>query len=127
MWRVHDVFEQGTRLAVSGEGENGFHTVPFGLRSGKPAAGARALPDGEIIAGTPIPAIVPLPGKAMAPMPGKVTVVPKLAETLVAEQDDDDEPEAGDDDHPQETNAPRAVGSLAWSIAARAIATPMAP
>ncbi|PYG96838.1 hypothetical protein CVV67_30915, partial [Arthrobacter stackebrandtii] len=71
MWRVHDVFEEGTRLEVSGQGENGFHSTPFALRSGKPAVGARALPDGEIIAGTPIPAIVPLPGKAMAPMPGK--------------------------------------------------------
>ncbi|MFK3775889.1 manganese-oxidizing multicopper oxidase MnxG [Pseudomonas sp. NPDC089406] len=105
MWRVHDVFEPGTRLAVSGEGENGFHATPFALRSGKPAPGARALPDGEIVAGTPIPAIVPLPGKAMAPMPGKVTVVPKLGEALVAQQEGDD--------HPAESTAPRAVGSLA--------------
>jgi len=41
-----------------------------------PATGARALPDGEIIAGTPIPALVPLPGKPMPPMPtAGVTVV----------------------------------------------------
>jgi hypothetical protein len=33
------------------------------------AAGARALPDGEISAGTPIPAIVPVPTIPMAPMP----------------------------------------------------------
>jgi len=32
-------------------------------------AGARALPDGEISTGTPIPAIVPLPTLAMAPLP----------------------------------------------------------
>lgn len=112
MWRVHDVFEEGTRLEVSGQGENGFHGQPFALRSGKPAAGARALPDGEIVAGTPIPAIVPLPGKAMAPMPGKVVVVPKLDQRVVAQQDDDDAEEA-DDDHPGETTAPKAVGSLA--------------
>ena len=43
-----------------------------------PTARARALPDGEIVAGTPIPAVVPLPGKPMAVMPGKVTVVPKV-------------------------------------------------
>lgn len=86
MWRVHDVFEEGTRLAVSAEGEDGFHRTPFALRSGLPAPGARALPDGEIVAGTPIPAIVPLPGKAMPPMPGKVTVVP----TFGREPDDDD-------------------------------------
>lgn len=49
LWRVHDVFEDGTRK----------------------------LPDGEIVAGTPIPAVVPLPGIPMAPMPGAVvTIVP---------------------------------------------------
>lgn len=49
LWRTHDVFENGTRK----------------------------LPDGEIVAGTPIPAIVPLPGIPLAPMPGaNVTVVP---------------------------------------------------
>jgi hypothetical protein len=79
LWRIHDTFEEGTRLAVSSQGGNGFHSDPFALRDGMPAGGARALPDGEIIAGTPIPAIVPLPGKAMPPMPGKVEVVPKLA------------------------------------------------
>jgi hypothetical protein len=41
LWRVHDVFEDGTRK----------------------------LPDGEIATGTPIPAVVPLPTLAMAPMP----------------------------------------------------------
>ncbi|HEY9420439.1 MAG TPA: hypothetical protein VIW92_03410, partial [Thermoanaerobaculia bacterium] len=54
LWRVHDVLEKGTVLAADG----------------KPAVGSRALPDGEIGAGTPIPAVVPLPGKAMAPIPG---------------------------------------------------------
>lgn len=77
MWRNHDVFEAGTRLAVSGEGKNGFHKRPFDLKSGKPAEEARALPDGEIIAGTPIPAIVPLPGKGIAPKPEKVHVTKK--------------------------------------------------
>lgn len=75
MWRIHDVFEAGTRLAVSG---SGFHQELYGLQHGKPAAGARALPDGEIVAGTPIPAIVPLPGKGLAVMPGEVTVQPRL-------------------------------------------------
>jgi manganese oxidase len=75
-WRNHDVFEAGTRLAVSG---TSFHSTPFALKDGTPAAGARALPDGEIVAGTPIPALVPLPGKAMALMPGRVTVVPKVS------------------------------------------------
>src|SRR5690349_7968129 len=53
LWRSHDVFEAGTVLDANG----------------RPVAGARALPDGEITAGTPTPAIVPLPTLAMAPMP----------------------------------------------------------
>lgn len=53
LWRVHDVFESGTVLDANG----------------RPATGSRAYPDAEILAGTPIPAIVPLPTLAMAPMP----------------------------------------------------------
>jgi hypothetical protein len=53
LWRVHDTFETGTALDAAG----------------RPAPGARALPDGEIAAGTPIPGLVPLPDYALAPMP----------------------------------------------------------
>ncbi|HSU15686.1 multicopper oxidase domain-containing protein [Longimicrobium sp.] len=53
LWRNHDVFEGGTVLDASG----------------RPAAGARALPDGEIAVGTPIPAVVPMPTYALAPLP----------------------------------------------------------
>jgi len=53
LWRVHDVFERGTLLDANG----------------RPQGGSRALPDGEIAAGTPIPAVVPLPGIAIAPVP----------------------------------------------------------
>lgn len=76
LWRVHDVFEAGTRLAVS-ENKTRYHQNPFGLMHGKPASKARALPDGEIEAGTPIPAIVPLPGKGMAIVPAQVMVTPR--------------------------------------------------
>lgn len=54
LWRVHDVLETGTVLA----------------KDGRPAQGSRALPDYEIKAGTPIPALVPMPAMAMAPLPG---------------------------------------------------------
>jgi hypothetical protein len=86
LWRIHDVYETGTLLAASGDG---FHTEPFALFDGLPAlhpragvdlpAGAtvRSLPDGEILDGTPIPAVVPLPGKALPLMPGEVVVVQK--------------------------------------------------
>lgn len=58
MWRTHDVFESGTELAANG----------------MPAAGARALPDGEIKAGTAIPGLVPLPTLPMAPLPSAVFI-----------------------------------------------------
>ncbi|MGE5830292.1 MAG: hypothetical protein ACM30G_18295, partial [Micromonosporaceae bacterium] len=61
LWRNLDTFERGTKLDAQG----------------RPAAGARALPDGEITAGTPIPGVVPLPSLVMAPMPNAgTTVVP---------------------------------------------------
>ncbi|MBI5445163.1 MAG: copper oxidase, partial [Deltaproteobacteria bacterium] len=58
-WRVHDVFENGTQIDPA---------------TGKPVPGARALPDAEILAGTPIPALVPIPDLPMAPMPGAVHI-----------------------------------------------------
>jgi hypothetical protein len=62
LWRVHDVFEAGTKL------ERG----PDGIE--RPAAGSRALPDGEIASGTPIPALVPMPTLPMAPVPPEVRI-----------------------------------------------------
>ncbi len=59
LYRVHDVFEGGTELDGNG----------------LPKSGSRALPDGEIMAGTPIPAVVPMPLYAMAPLPAKVEIV----------------------------------------------------
>ena len=47
LWRVHDTFEAGTELDQNGV-----------CVTGKPN---RALPDGEIAAGTPTPALIPLP------------------------------------------------------------------
>jgi hypothetical protein len=60
LWRVHDVFEAGTELGGQG----------------RPLDGSRALPDGEIVKGTPIPALVPIPTNAMAPLPAKLKIVP---------------------------------------------------
>jgi hypothetical protein len=60
LWRTHDVFEAGTQLNADG----------------RPASGSRAYPDGEISAGTPIPALIPLPTLAMAPVPqAQVSIV----------------------------------------------------
>ncbi len=60
LWRVHDVLEEGTALDSEGI----------------PVPKARALPDGEIAAGTPIPSIVPIPTIPMAPPPAKVWLEP---------------------------------------------------
>ena len=53
LFRVHDVFEAGTKLDTAG----------------RPTSTSRKLPDAEIAAGTPIPAVVPIPTIAMALMP----------------------------------------------------------
>jgi hypothetical protein len=59
LWRSHDVFESGTVTDVEG----------------RTAPNARALPDGEVAGGTPIPALIPLPTIAMAPVPeAQVTI-----------------------------------------------------
>jgi hypothetical protein len=55
LWRVHDVFEDGSRRLP--DGELGPGTDP-----------ATGITDPE--KGTPIPAVIPLPGQAMAPAPG---------------------------------------------------------
>jgi manganese oxidase len=59
LWRVHDVFERGSKLDASGV----------------VAIGARALPDGEIARGTPIPGLIPLPDMPLLPNPGPVKIV----------------------------------------------------
>ena len=53
LFRVHDVFEAGTQLDGNG----------------RPTSTSRRLPDAEIAAGTPIPAVVPIPTIAMPLMP----------------------------------------------------------
>jgi hypothetical protein len=58
MWRTHDTFEVGSQLDANGV----------------PVSGTRALPDGEIKAGTPTPALVPMPTLPMAPMPSSVFI-----------------------------------------------------
>jgi manganese oxidase len=60
LWRVHDVFEGGTTLDAQQRPVAGFN---------------RALPDGEIAVGTPIPAIVPMPTIPMAPIGARVQIV----------------------------------------------------
>jgi hypothetical protein len=83
MWyhlRNHDVLEEGTKLLVS-QTPTGFHNTPWALQNGTPASGSRALPDGEIIAGVPLVAVLPLPGRPMAPIAGKVDVVPSATRT----------------------------------------------
>ena len=102
LWRVHDTFEAGTRLDKDGrpvtqvteqggkeyvvyrEEKNGvtqfYYVDSQGHRQSvmekevKPAWN-RAQPDGEIMTGTPIPAIVPMPSLAMAPTPARLHLI----------------------------------------------------
>ena len=60
LWRSHDSFERGTAMDANG----------------RPVAGSRALPDGEITAGTPIPAVVPIPSRTAPPAGTRATVKP---------------------------------------------------
>ena len=59
LWRNHDVFEAGTDLT-----------------SDPTTAWNRALPDGQFLKGTPIPALVPLPTLPMAPLPARTKLCP---------------------------------------------------
>jgi hypothetical protein len=69
MWRVHDVMEIGTPVCSKGKPAG-----CEGLPDGVPVPGQRALPDGEIAYGSPIPALVPLPTLPMALMPSSVFI-----------------------------------------------------
>ena len=97
LWRNHDVFEEGTPMNADG-------TVQ---------ADTRAYPDGDIVAGTPIPAVVPIPTLAMAPMPAPVSVEAKVVALPVIGKD-----EYGD---PIEVSATREIGS---SMDLSALGTP---
>lgn len=79
LWRVHDVFEAGTQMVADAacQGQPNCHPLV--------APGARALPDGEIPTGTPIPALVPLPTRAMAPMPAVVQINGGQAEIAIGD------------------------------------------
>jgi hypothetical protein len=68
MWRVLDTLQMGTLLDPA---------------TGKPAGGSRAYPDGEIEAGTPIPAVVPVPTLPMPLLPAPVQLANKGKEFQV--------------------------------------------
>jgi len=64
LWRVHDAFEEGTKMNADGSVATGWN---------------RALPDGEIAHGAPTVALVPMPTIAMAPIPARVRIQPVTA------------------------------------------------
>ena len=63
LWRNHDVFEDGSRRLP-----DGLSTDNYGRSGTDPISGEVVTVDGKE-SGTPIPAIVPLPGQALPPMP----------------------------------------------------------
>lgn len=71
LWRAHDVLEDGTRRLPDGDlkaadGSSG--TDPF-TGNIPPLAEDVAMRVGPGLSGTPIPAVVPLPGQALLPQP----------------------------------------------------------
>ncbi|WP_299844397.1 hypothetical protein [uncultured Jannaschia sp.] len=76
LWRVHDVLEDGTRLMPDGQPEPGLSTSftldPDGSRTGHVRKGSVDRQTGAWIPeqdGTPIPAVVPLPGEPLPLLP----------------------------------------------------------
>jgi manganese oxidase len=67
LWRVNDVFQKGSVMETDG----------------RVALNTRAYPDGEITRGTPIPGVVPLPGKPMAPLPGAAVTISSTGQAVV--------------------------------------------
>lgn len=82
LWRVHDVFERGTKLDANG----------------RAIVNARALPDGEIARGTPIPGLVPLPDMPLPLNPGPVIITGGQID--LAAMDAANDPKAADYKHP---------------------------
>jgi len=64
LWRVHDVFEQGSVLNLDGT------VASRGLVDGEIAGGGYDPAGTPVAGGTPIPGLVPLPTIGMPPMPG---------------------------------------------------------
>jgi hypothetical protein len=94
LWRVHDVFEDGT--LIQGQDKDTGHEpagppVSCGAQDAK--CWNRALPDGELKAGSPIPAIVPIPTIGMAPKPARVKLVENGRRAYVQPEPTSYEPE----------------------------------
>lgn len=66
LWRVHDVIEDGTRRLPDGQAQRGPSVSLAVDRTPRPGTDPMTGVTGD---GTPIPAIVPLPGQALPPLP----------------------------------------------------------
>ncbi|MEM9293396.1 MAG: hypothetical protein AAGD01_17060 [Acidobacteriota bacterium] len=117
LWRIHDVFEEGTRLD-----RDGLPVRSWWADGELMEPGARALPDGEIPNGTPIPALVPLPDRPMAPMPGRISLSEDGRESVLVARIDSDptDPAAARtaDDEPMGLEAQNSLDEL---LAARGL------
>ena len=75
LWRTHDVFEDGTRMLPDGGGLNpvpGSGLTEWQGPGTNPVTGQTPRmvhANGMVTGGTPIPALVPLPGMPLAPQP----------------------------------------------------------
>ncbi|WP_207101953.1 hypothetical protein [Paracoccus shandongensis] len=72
LWRVHDVFEDGTRKLPDGQAQPGLSAdirAPGEARFIRPGSVDPKTGAWSGGAGTPVPALVPLPGEALPPLP----------------------------------------------------------
>lgn len=75
LWRVHDVLEDGTRKLPDGQVEAGLSTEirspdqALMKRKGSVDPETGRWLGGAVTDGTPVPALVPLPGEALPPLP----------------------------------------------------------
>lgn len=74
LWRTHDVIEDGTRKLPDGQPEARYYGQPqvalsverLGMRGKRPGTDPITGANG---AGTPVPAVLPLPGQSLPPLP----------------------------------------------------------
>ncbi|MWV28679.1 hypothetical protein [Aurantiacibacter rhizosphaerae] len=67
LWRVHDVVEDGSRRLPDGQAEAG---LSYDLAAAAPGQRVGTDPlTGQMGDGTPIPAVIPLPGQPLPPLP----------------------------------------------------------
>ncbi|MEM7246840.1 MAG: hypothetical protein AAF533_15920 [Acidobacteriota bacterium] len=122
LWRVHDVFEEGTELDDDGRPLSSWACPDDDDDDCRLDQPVRALPDGEMTRGTPIPALVPLPGRPMAPMPAAVALTPDGKRALTLVEQEDGSWESLGNDEPLDPDEARDIGNPGYPFFVASVA-----